>query len=350
MPKLLFLVHGMGVHGSDWSSPVRAKLVEAAGRYAAFQKGPPLDQRVEIVPVTYDGVFTGMLQQWQGSSDALAAFAHEHAIPVPTLLTWLNTAPDTEQAFFWSHVVDVLLYRFNSMATRQARLLLMSTIAARLVTAMEGGEAVEASVLAHSLGTSVAHDALALLGSAPQDGSRAFLAGNFRFANYFAVANVSKVLETAPAVYASVVHPDTAAPSAAYLTRYYNFRHLLDPFPAVGPFLPPGWGDDYRPVEGLDHIRDFNVHDLEHYLDAPAVHIPIINGILGPVITQQERRDAVERYAAEPGPPCADRVRAFVAAGRELIALVKDSGEPERLLMAGCRFLAAAREARDECR
>ncbi len=350
MPKLLFLVHGMGVHGSDWSAPVRAKLVETASRYAAFRNGPPFDQRVEIVPVTYDGVFTGMLQQWRGSSDALAAFAHENALPIPTTLAWLNSAPDTDKAFFWSHAVDVLLYRFNSMATRQARLLLMSTIAAKLVKAMEGGDAVEASVMAHSLGTSVAHDALAILGSEPQDGSRAFLAGNFRFENFFAVANVSRVLQTAPRVYDSVVHPATVAPPTAYLTRYYNFRHLVDPFPAASAFAPSGWGEDYRPVEGLDHIRDFNVHDFEHYLDAPAVHIPIINGILGPVIPQQEKREAVARYAAEPGLPCADRVRAFVAAGRELIDLVKDSEQPERLLIAGCRFLAAAREARDACR
>ncbi|MDO8667238.1 MAG: hypothetical protein Q7J79_11535 [Gemmatimonadales bacterium] len=349
MPKILFVVHGMGVHGSDWARPVRAKLVEAASRYQAFKNRPPLDQQVEIVPITYDDVLTGILGQWQGSVDGLATFARDQAMTIPTVLNWLNTAQGTEKDFFWTHVVDVLLYRFNSIATKQVRLKVMKAIAAKLAGAMQGGQLLEASVLTHGLGTSVVHDSLAILGSVPLDWSQAFIAGNFRFLNLFAVANVSRVLETDPQAYTSVVHPDTVQPATAYLTRYYNFRHTLDPIPAVRAFKPVNWGDDYRPTEGLDHIREFNVHGYEHYLDAPSVHVPIINGLLGPVITRQEKESAIAAYAAAPGLLCADQVREFAAAARRMIDLVGDSADPEQLIITACQFLALAKEARDAC-
>ena len=50
MPKILFVVHGMGVHGSDWARPVRAQLVEAASRRTESGLGlRAMRERAELV-------------------------------------------------------------------------------------------------------------------------------------------------------------------------------------------------------------------------------------------------------------------------------------------------------------
>ena len=52
----------------------------------------------------------------------------------------------------------------------------------------------EVSVLAHSLGTSVTHDTLALLATDPPKNAEGFLAGAVRLANLFQVANAPSLL------------------------------------------------------------------------------------------------------------------------------------------------------------
>jgi hypothetical protein len=352
MSKLLFLFHGMGVHGADWAGPVKAKLDEVAGRYTEFQAGrEPLSARVQLVSVTYDDVFQNLLDQWNKSATALGDYVVRNGIPVNTLVSWLQGASQTENNFFWSHVVDVLLYRFFTIKTSEVRARVLNQVVDKLTSEMQGGNPVEASVLAHSLGTSVAHDSLAYLGSTPINGSAAFLAKNFRFSNIFMVANVGRILETSPPVYQSVVRPLSAdAGGGAYCDRYYNFRHVFDPFPAVRAFKPAGWGGDYRCVEEIRHFHEFNVHDYLHYLDHPAVHIPIIKGLLGPLIDNAETQKAIGDYPEVAIPNrCLDRLQALRDQLRRQIALIESSKDPQTLIIAGTQMYAAAQEVADAC-
>ncbi len=356
MARLLFVVHGMGCHDPDWCGGIVDTLNSAASRYAAFAGRTPFTRgdagpdEVKIVQIRYDDVFDAWRASLDANTGALqqAVAAGQVVFPgAEALLGWLNTAPEDDRQFFWSHVVDVLLYRFTFKAG-EVRARVMQQIATALTDAMQSGEAVEASVMAHSLGTSVAHDSLALLGTTPLDGSTAFMTPRL-FKNLFMIANVSRVLQSPTlGVYETIVRPRTAAPDG-YVDAYFNVRHRLDPFPAVAPFAPQAWGNRYVEIGGLDHLRQFNVHDFGHYLDAPRVHIPIFNNLFGVVVRSDERRAAEAVYDALPMPPCPEQVRQFKARVEQTIELLKTGVAPAQLLVAASQFLALAKEVQDAC-
>ena len=350
--RLLFVVHGMGVHGQDWSTAIIAKLNDVASRYEILN-GRRFDEAVTIVPIGYDGEFTRHLEVWDRSSTKLEEFAREQQIQLPSgLIDWLRGASETEKNFFWSHVVDVVLYRFFRLVATPVRLQVMTQITTTLAAAMHNGVVVQASVLAHSLGTAVVHDALAALGSVPFDASEAFMVGRFRFENIFMVANVGRILETTPGCYESCLHPISRNPAAAYCARYYNFRHALDPFPAVRAFEPADWGTDFiTPAQPLDHLYDFNVHGLDHYLEHPAVHIAFINGMFGRIIKKDVERAAIAAFPrVPPNHPCPQKLLEAQARFRELVAALRGSDDPLDMVKTGARFFAAAKEARNACR
>ena len=356
MSRLLFVVHGMGVHQKNWAAPTIKHLVAlpTTYQYSWFTQHGALDTHVDIVPITYDGVFTQYLDDWSKSSTALQAFAVAHGVALPQFLTWLSGSSETEKNFFWSHVVDVLMYRLFAIVTAEVRLRVREAMVAALTPRMLGGNPLEASVVAHSLGTSVTHDALALLATQPirtaQGDNRSFMLENFTFANVFMIANVSRVLETSPRVYESAVHPITTDPATAYITNYCNCRHEFDPFPAVRPFNRAAWGAGYQPIEHLAHILQFNTHDLDHYLEDPRVHVPLLRQLIGEqVVTDAEFATATTAYLATPEPDCIAQLRTFKARVQQLIAEYSGATDPQDVLMAFIKALAAAQEAKDAC-
>jgi hypothetical protein len=341
----------MGVHGQDWAQPVLEQIVSLPNRhgYQWFEREGGLTDHVDIVPVTFDECFTDLLTGWSSSSVELAEFANRNRIAIPNVLGWLENAGDEEKNFFWSHLVDVLLYRFINQVRAEVRLRLRRVLVEAITARMAGGNIVEASVLAHSLGTSIVHDSLALLGSEPIDGNHAFMVGSFQFANLFMVANVSRILETIPSTDSSVVHPATINPQQAYCQAYYNFRHTLDPFPSIRPFEPWNWGDDFITVTGLNKIRAFNVHGFQHYLEAPQVHVPILRGLFGNIIEPAEEEEAIRAYDALPEPPCVQELRDFKLSTAALIRRLSHLDEPEELIKAGSHFLAVAKRTTNAC-
>jgi hypothetical protein len=177
------------------------------------------------------------------------------------------------------------------------------------------------------------------------------MAGNFMFANLFTCANVSRVLETNPKVYESVVHPVTGGAGEPYVNAFYNFRHEFDPFPMVRPFAPVGWGENYVLEEKCEKILQFNVHGINHYLDDPRVHVPMLRALIGDdaVVTEAERVAATAQYDAKEEPQCIAVVQKFKTTAANVIALAKTGADPEALVIAGTQFLAASREAIDAC-
>jgi hypothetical protein len=354
MTKVLILVHGMGVHGTDWSAGAIEALTTAAQSYGLadpFATQPTKDA-VALVPVSYDGRFTDWLDRWGNDSRMLATFIKRNAIDIPTnLISWLETADATENNFLWSHVVDVLLYRFFNEVARDIRVHVMKDVAKTWKEALTLDENARVSVLAHSLGTSVVHDSLGLLATDPPRGATGFLAGDRRLASIFMVSNISRILETLPRVYESVICPPSSQGSRAYCGVYYNARHVLDPFPAPRAFKPV-WtqGGDFVEIR-TTAVREFDVHSLDRYLEDPRLHIPVLRSLFGhgsiDAATAQRRIDA---YDAQPGPPCPQALDDFVTARREGVRLIEDITDIKTLFIAGTQFLTDIERARARCR
>jgi hypothetical protein len=208
------------------------------------------------------------------------------------------------------------------------------------------------AIIAHSLGTSVTHDALAYLTTHPIDGSGAYLSETgWRLDHLFMLANVSRVLSrlTTP-FYRSTVRcegaPGDGLPS---VREYLNFRHSLDPILLVKAFKPAGWGSRYGDAS-VDHLLEWNVHGYEHYLRHPDVHVPILNRLLDYPITEAQRQSAVAGLAEVGRDACvavADGLRDRLRQAGALVEVAAE--EPEALVRVATQVYALVDRARKEC-
>jgi hypothetical protein len=356
MSRLLLVVHGMGLQPPGWGQAVRDKLDEVACRYAAFRNGAvPFSERVTIAEVRYDGIFEDIVEGWQQQAEELKAFAVAQGRPLPKIIQWLETPLPQDDAaaksFFWSTAIDPLLYRGFALVRDRVRATVMAQVAQKLTHAMGSGS-VQASVLAHSLGTAVMHDTLHKLGSAPYEGNESFLAARWKFTNVFTVANVSVLGPRALRdidPHGSIVRPSyPAAPaSATYCQSFFNVWHRWDPFVLCGPFRPDGWGAEYREVGPLDHFHQGNVHGFTHYLDHPIVHARVINHTLGyDAITVPEYRAAVANYPQFDSPQCTKELAELRRKALELDGINNDF---EEIITKVAEYYAVARRVGETC-
>jgi hypothetical protein len=353
MTHVILLVHGMGVHGADWATEAITGIRKAANTYALggtlstdIAKG-----KVAIRTVEYDSQFTQILTRWGKDSRALADYITTNSLAVPAnLIGWLRNADTTENNFVWTHLVDVILYRFFSEITTSIRIHVMQQVAAAWSEALATDSTARVTIVAHSLGTSVVHDSLALLSTKPPAGCDGFLAGDRRLAGIFMVANVSRELETTPGVYDSTIAPPSVRGSQAYCGRLINVHHELDPFTAPRRFRPAWGGDDYTDIR-TTAIREFNTHSFERYIDDPRFHVALLRSVFGyDAVSETAAAAAIAAYAAAPGPPCPQALSEFVQDCRQRIQIIEDSSDLKTLIAAGAHFLADVEAARARCK
>ena len=354
MGKILFVVHGMGSHPPGWAQDIRDKLDQVASAYAAFKQSA-FSRQVQIIEIRYDGVFEQYIEQWQADADKLAQWSADEKAPLPKIVAWLKKPlpPDEEAAknFMWATALDPVLYRGFSLVRDQVRATVIAQIVSGLTKNMVGG-AVEASVLAHSLGTAVTHDALATLGKEPYQGNESFAAARFAFESIFMLADVCQL---GPAALrdidplGSVVKPTSAgAAGSTYCQTFLNATHRWDPFVLCGPFTPANWGAGYLPIGPLEHFHQANVHGFTHYIDHPAVHVPIINGTLGyPAVTVKEEQDAIAKYPAILNQACSSEIKMLKQKADDV---AQNSGDLETLAIKIAEFFAVAKKAAASCK
>ncbi len=298
----IFLVHGMGHHPEGWHVPVQTAIKKLYGKYKLSRV--PFDQRFKIKPISYDSVFRNLVTRWQNDANALgAAAAAVGASEVGRLVGWLRNAGQVDNNFVWTHAADVLLYRLFYTVRQEVK----THVAAEFAREIDSLSAsARWSVIAHSLGTAVAHDSLDMLMSGQQeDGSpTGFEARNEQALVIAMVANVSRVLQTAAKAYDSNVKPGRAGQNGRSCRRFLNFRHVLDPFTIPKMFRPDAWPDSTAAANGLyrfvevNHVHDVNVHDLAHYLKHPGVHIPLFRELAGfsSAVTLEQEAEAHENF------------------------------------------------------
>jgi hypothetical protein len=360
----------MGVDGPGWHVDIVKKLNVVAKRYPPFAGGPdvflaaknaddtsitPTIDQVLVVPAGYDDVFRGRVKAFQKDTQAIVEFAKANAIALPSsiidVLEWFKTAGDEEKNFFWTHVVDVIMYRFFTLVAKPVRIAVMEAVAKVLER-----KNVDVSIMAHSLGTSVTHDAMSLLATIENDPRYAVLQPpGVRFVNAFMMANVSRELERHLDgdfdVYQSPWAPPSVRGSGAYPFTFYNFRHMMDPFPMPRRFTPP-WAaaSDFVSFDRLLPISQFNVHDWSHYLDNPEVHVTVINALWGwDVITPEVSKPVIETYKVAPVPLCKPGMELWMAAHARIAAQLEGDPSIAQLIKAGAQFFAAVKAAEKLC-
>lgn len=333
MRHKLFLVHGMGVYDGDaWATELKKVLVTAYKKYPKLA-ATPFDTQFEIEMVHYDPIFQEIVSRWQADAKEIQPLAIDvGATHVAQLVGWLRTAGKKDGNFIWTHAADVLLYRLSATVRERVKVHVAKQIVDGVSKQYKKEQESLWSVIGHSLGTAVAHDALDMLatGTVPGTDISAFDPTIEQAQSITMIANTSRVLETVVDVYQSAVRPGKAGQGGRDCLRYLNFRHFLDPFTIPRMFHPQSWPDDatvaqrrYQYYE-VTHVHQVNVHDVCHYLLNPQTHIPLFRALAGEtMITKAEEKAAVESFPQFNGlpPETAARIK------KDLAAISPSSGE-----------------------
>ena len=314
MYQLLFLIHGMGAGARPaddpkWQTDVIATLRGSAKQYkhdGDIVLSAPKPGQILVVPLTYHHIFDRVREAWSqqsGDDTGWIPLLEALAVSDPEVLAKLPTMVQAAGKFFWTHVLDVLLYRFVSDFTVPIREEIATQIAEAWHKAdMDNGANTTVHFVAHSLGTAVLHDSIATLAQDP-----AFSPGTHLISTVITCANVSFVLETNFPAYRSADRPIDADPPPEGMTAmHYSFRHELDPIAAVKTFRGDlhGWpASGYHDEVPID-VKDWNVHGYDHYLENPVTHLRLFERLWPQEPWAQRRDGAIQTYKDTPGTPC----------------------------------------------
>lgn len=311
---LIFLVHGMGNFAAGWSETAQTTLMD---QYATYKKLKfiPFGQRFEFKELVYNDEFEALREKWRKMNkdlgDALKAMAGQvgktdEDLEVVEKLNGAANSTNKDQ-FLNTHVVDVLLY----YAARQTAATVRESIRKQIFTALKkqvaDGGVLRWSVVAHSLGTAVVHDALHEAYSDKPTPMGEKLAGITRANCLAMIANVSRIVEWDIDVYKSRTRPGNPDEPDAACRFYLNARNNFDPIPQPKAFRPAAhWPSLGVRALGLFHditTREIEapekVHDLDHYLRNPKVHGPLFNCLVGKEILDKDTiADAHARYVS----------------------------------------------------
>lgn len=305
MPQthILFLVHGMGKPNDDTFNEWKNKLATLYGKYASADDR--FDDLFKCVPINYDAKFEQIRGVWSGEINRLyGAMRDETAIP-EELPARDDLSALTDDNFFTTHIMDVLMYRFIATIRQSIRDLVSGKIATEI---RQGGNPPGSiySIIGYSLGTAVIHDSINHMYHTTTDDHVSLKPTEFRFHAIAQLANVSRTLETTYDAYEPLIRPgiNHSSGDRYAATRMLSASHVYDPLVSLRRFKPVGnWPDPetvaanrFALVEP-DIIQQWNVHDLDHYLDDPYVHIPLLRMLrTRRFVSQAEESNAKDEF------------------------------------------------------
>ncbi|MGI2172464.1 hypothetical protein ACROAE_20165 [Shewanella sp. MF05960] len=265
----IVLIHGMGEHRKeDFQKTFTDPLDKASKHFDSIGK---ISETCKLHYISYNEIFN----QLRMNADKAAIDSMASQFPgAPSLITKINDINNSADSknFFYTHIMDVLLYR-SYFADR-----IQVSVAKQLVKAMKeaknAGE--ELHIVCHSLGTAVMHDTLHKLYThslRDETGVQLLSAGLNKIKSITMIANVSQLPITESTPYTSVVKPGPEG----ICTYFMTCRHILDPIASytkfhVGnnwPMVPSGSFKNIK-IKGVERA---NVHDLDHYLADPKVFL-----------------------------------------------------------------------------
>jgi hypothetical protein len=333
---VIFFVHGMGDHPkNDWAEPWTTQFKKLVRQYEGCKSIP--SAKIDLVPLNYDEVFQkhfrktfANVQQLLDSNVDLGGASG----PLGTLAS--DDQADGEDSFGWTHLLDVALWWTHPHARRFVVSTMAEQITGTLTKAFEDvGKygRVHASIIAHSLGTSVIHDTIVYLA----ENEHLFRSDKFRWRALCQFVNTSNRLQGNSTVELDVndkeldPYRSSARPSAnkPIVRTLVNVRHELDPIARLCPFNPSWPTGSYSSFEPNRYEDVKNVHDYETCMASPDVHLRVLRSVFGKLSigTPEEEAKAQKKYERE-----------FPNTGlSDLIQYPTDSGQSFSLLLQNLR-------------
>ena len=322
--NVIVFIHGIGKHDSGWSSTGDASPVEqlkkASQHYTdVFPPDNPLENSVVFEEVRYDDTFETVRGQWHDLANNLlqAGFDGATATSVqalkdrmPGIIQEIADATDPEK-FIATHAMDAFAYKFLPLIKNIVRYSVAAQLAGIAAKHLKPNidDDPTYTIVAHSLGTAVAYDAIDLLGRtnwlkgvntitdenlAQQIDQDGFDRAKQRYGNnpfsskgiwawrgLMMISNVSTLFcrHPRPRSVEARVRPKTSGGSNGQSVEFYiNVDHLFDPVAKLDAFSAERtWPTAKQNGFALDkvdvkHFYDKNIHGFGHYIMHPGVH------------------------------------------------------------------------------
>lgn len=312
----ILCIHGIGKHGKDWvrepDDGGRSFADLLAGLWAEYpttRKRGDFAEKVKLHSIRYDDEIEKIFNSWKDYASDLKKSLDTSPV-LHAEAAWFTQAMDeagkaqAKEDWGYTHLLDLLMFA-GSMTLQQRLVAHTARQVMDIVKSRQDGD--RFSVIAHSLGTAMAHKVIQALFNegvdTPQGGIR--LEGNFKFENVTMIANTSYSLSRDKnGHYKGKVRPSLKAGEGCCYT-WINVNHRLDP---VGRFLPfdpdkdPDWLDPM--IDGLGWHRDIelkrvsskHVHSINHYFRDPAFHIPYIELTFDTTLDDDTRTKAMRKF------------------------------------------------------
>lgn len=277
----IFLIHGMGDFldengkpGNDWHSEWIESIEEQSKKLKVF-KTKKLKDRVKFVPINYDQYFE---QYWEksplngkfGNDLGLASMKTKvHGADIAELANSYNAnSTADEKFFFWSHVADVILWRFGGDMMGW----IANEVALQLMNEIDAADP-PPIIVAHSLGTAVIHGALTALQK------QGFNASGNSVPSVLLYSSVARILSQK---YARVYKKPCNAKNGSLMRNLRHIYNVFDPFTWFKRY-------DADKAEGknipINHIgKDINLEDVHSfltYMQAPKASAQIFRYVSG---------------------------------------------------------------------
>lgn len=313
--QTVVLIHGMGNHSapkpdSNQRGSFGKECIDtfntALQMYPSLQ-GSGIEDKVNFVEIHYNHLFDTfreeMAKNGQTFKDLLGGAGASSALGgvsglVQAVINF-EASLDGDDVLF-THWLDVILYKlyFGEIVRLH--------VAKRLGDIITRSNTRDIHILAHSLGTAVAHDSLSKIYSgdyADNDEVADLSPVTHKLASVWQIANVSRMANSVLEIsnpYKSVVKPGATGVAATMM----NIHHKLDPFTLAKKFSRPDNGKwipkavfnrAYNDIE-TTAITQINTHSITQYLHDPQVHLNLFNQLGIAMPPEAEIDNAMESY------------------------------------------------------
>lgn len=288
---IVIVVHGMGSHpAGNFKQQFIDATNKAMNRIKGF-KTKKIENLVDIEEINYDGFFdeirTKMANNQAQIADRLSSIGSIGGLDLGADLVLKLASVEAnfgKDEYLYTHLLDVVFYA--TLLGGKVRV----DVAKEIAGIIKANSNRPLHIVAHSLGTAVLHDTLALLYRKDFE-----TANNIpdldvvthKISSIWMVSNVSRLVNAITRM--TEPYNSTVKPTPQGCTNFlYNVRHQLDPFAWLARFDPPNDGTwipsefydaAYRTVE-TSAIRKINTHDFSEYMENPKVAIPLLQHLV----------------------------------------------------------------------
>lgn len=294
---IVLVIHGMGSHEpGDLKKQISEGLNEAAQNFGLNDFD--INEKVEFFQFNYSTYLDEIRQRDANHASSITEHlkllqGHGLGENIVTKLTEFFADFD-EDDMLYTHWMDVVYYGLMFWGEK-IRVDFAKKINDVMIEANKGHRDVH--IIAHSLGTAVAHDTLAKLFRKDVDiisEVPGLDIAKFKVKSLWTVANVSRLLNLLNDIAdpnKSIVNAIDGDGCSKYLV---NVRNIFDPFT---------WVKQYNRDEGkyqlleVDTVRHWNTHDIKEYMATPQVSSYIFAYILGVELSDSQWNAGITKHA-----------------------------------------------------